>query len=117
MAQWLEEGDLPGDEWSGNESHFFFRGGCGPDIQPGERVYIVAHGRLRGYAPLVRVDREGWWGKGVSLVRHGGAVAVTIPRPIRGFQGFRYRWWDREDEVSFPWWRAETEPDSSSSRT
>ena len=119
--EWLEEGDLPGDDWSGLESQFFFRCGAAPRIEPGERVYIVAHGRLRGYAPLVRIDRYGQWYKGnraYGLVRRDGAVAVTIRKPIRGFQGFRYRWWKREDEEPFPWWRADTEGSAAaSSRT
>ena len=33
-------------------------------------------------------------------------VVVTIPpeAQTKGFRGFRYRWWNREDEVSFPDW-------------
>ena len=103
--EWLAEGDLPGEEWSGFESHFWL-GGMVPGIDPGERVYIVALGKLRGYAPLVareircsiRPDKS-------CLIRRGGAVAVTIYEPIRGFQGFRYRWWLRRDERPFPEWR------------
>jgi hypothetical protein len=101
---WIAEGDLPGTE-AKYESHFWIPPGV-PEIQPGERVYIVAHGRLRGYAPLVRV--EIYCQLRVSracLVRAGGAVAVTIPEPIRGFQGYRYRWWERADEVPFPNWQ------------
>jgi len=40
------------------------------------------------------------------LVRRNGAEAVTISDPIVGFQGWRYRWWDRSAEVPFPEWRA-----------
>ncbi len=38
-------------------------------------------------------------------------VVVTVPKkfgleePIKGFRGFRYRWWKREDEQPFPEWR------------
>ena len=103
-ADWIDEGDLPGTEWGSGDAgqsgwYDFYLGGPLPDIKPGERVYIVAHGKLRGYAPLVRVDHYNR-----SLVRQGGAVAVTIPEPIRGFQGWRYRWWDRSVEVDFPDW-------------
>jgi hypothetical protein len=35
----------------------FFLGGPIPDIKPDERVYIAAHRKLRGYAPLVRIER------------------------------------------------------------
>lgn len=102
--EWVAEGDLPGEPWSGNVYDFYL-GGPVPNIAPGERVYIVAHSKLRGYAPLVRVAvNDGGWG-GFSLVRHGGAVAVTIAEPIRGFRGWRYRWWNREDEMPFPLWR------------
>ena len=104
-ADWISEGDLPGQIWGSGDAgsdgwYDFYLGGPLPDIKPGDRVYIVAHGRLRGYAPLVRVDR-----RERSLVRQGGAVAVTIPEPIRGFQGWRYRWWDRSAEVAFPDWQ------------
>lgn len=73
---------------------------------PGERVYIVCEGKLRGYAPLLFIDdydnrSNGRW----ALVRGGGAVAVTIDEPIRGFQGFRYRRWEYKDEKPFPNWK------------
>ncbi len=101
--QWIDEGDLPGEPWNGEYEWDFYLYGVAPIIKPGERVYVVAHGKLRGYAPLVRIDGEP--GRSFSLVRRNGAVAVTIPEPIRGFQGWRYRWWDRAIEVPFPnWW-------------
>lgn len=100
LAAWVAEGDLPGEAWSGQDSHFYM-GGAPPVIKPGERVYVVCEGKLRGYAPLVRVER---YDRSYALVRRGGAVAVTIPEPVRGFQGFRYRWWERDVEVSFPEW-------------
>lgn len=105
---WLREGDLPGETWSGAESHFNL-GGDPPDTKPGERVYVVAFGRVRGYAPLRRIDRGQTWGEwrpgGFALVRRGGAVACTIPEGVRGFRGWRYRWWPREQEIPFPDWR------------
>lgn len=103
--EWIDEGDLPGEEWQGTtEYHFWFSGPI-PDSTPGERVYIVAHGRLRGYAPLVRLethctlrpDRH-------CFVRRGGAVAATVPWPIRGFRGWMSRTWDRKAEKPFPDW-------------
>lgn len=104
---WIAEGDLPGEPLSGYESHFWLSPFRDPRIEPGERVYIVAHGRLRGFAPLRRIelvcelnpDR-------MCLVRDGDAEAVTITEPIRGFQGWRYRWWDRAAERPFPDWQA-----------
>lgn len=82
------------------------------DLQPGDRVYVVAHGALRGYAPLVRIQHTE---EGFALVRAGGAVACTIcqgpddgagsPVPVKGFQGVRYRWWDRAVEGPFHEWQ------------
>lgn len=104
LAAWAQEGDAAGGEhgYSGTEWSFEL-GGNQPNITPGERVYIVCEGKLRGYAPLLFIDdlARGRYG----LIRSGGAEAVTIDEPIRGFQGFRYRWWKREDEKPFPNWK------------
>jgi len=108
---WIEEGDLPGDLKSllePGESWGFYTWGTRPEIERGERVYVVAHRQLRGYAPLVRLHYEERPGRGqgpVCFDRHGGAVAVSIDEPIRGFRGWRYRWWDRSAERPFPGWR------------
>lgn len=105
---WIAEGDPAGAEWSGTE--WVFTVPTVPKrIRPGDRVYVVAAGRLRGYAPLTRVDVlvELHTSRPV-LVRRGGAVPVTIERECKGFQGFRYRWWPREDEAPFPLWREPT---------
>ena len=113
---WLAEGDLPGNEWT-KRWYAFSIGGMRPDINPGERVYVVAFGRLRGYAPLVRLDSHmaerkdpPWRGDHLltyDLVRGGDAVALTIPEPIIGFRGWRYRWWLTTREIPFPEWRTE----------
>lgn len=104
-AEWLAEGDLPGEP-AQYQSHFWVP--TLPVIEPGERVYIVAHGRLRGYAPLVVAERVCRLRRDRGcLLREGGAEAVTIDEPIRGFQGWRYRWWDRADEYLFFGWRTE----------
>ncbi len=101
LDAWCAEGDIAGAEYTGSLWRFTTSGGR-PNITPGERVYIVCEDRLRGYAPLVRLRCEG---RSVNLIRGGGAVAVTIPERITGFRGWRYRWWDREDEERFPGWR------------
>ncbi|MEO8082544.1 MAG: hypothetical protein ABI780_01845 [Ardenticatenales bacterium] len=109
--EWLAEGDLSGDPSTG-QSYVFSTIGR-PESSRGDRCYVVAHGRLRGFAPLIDVCR---FDDGVvGLVRAGGAVAVTIPEPIIGFRGWRYRWWDRADEVPFPDWMT-ADVDSSISR-
>ena len=121
LAAWIAEGDPAGAPWSGVEWSFTL-GGHPPRIEPGERVYVVYNGRLRGYSPLSRVDKfeneddlSGYFGDledrpprrsvgGYALVRKGGAVAVTVDEYISGFRGFRYRWWDRQIERPFPAW-------------
>jgi hypothetical protein len=102
LDTWIEEGDPAGEQWSGEEWHFYL-GGSPPKIAPGERVYVVYNNKLRGYAPLVRIEHTGPFS--YALVRHGGAVAVTVDEPIRGFRGFRYRWWDHSVERAFPEWQ------------
>jgi hypothetical protein len=102
LDRWIAEGDPAGSEWSGEEWHFYLGGGV-PDCKPGERVYVVYNGRLRGYAPLVRVER--YAGGRFALVRHGGAEAVTVDEFIRGFRGWRYRWWETSAERAFPEWQ------------
>ncbi len=107
---WIAEGDAAGEPASGEEWGYYFstrpmkhlgvEGGM-PTISPGERVYVVAHGRLRGYALLTRLVA-----RPPCLCRGGGAVAVTIDEAIVGFPGWRYRWWPREAEVPFPGWRS-----------
>lgn len=104
LAAWIDEGQLPGDDESGEDWHFFLGGHPPKDIQPGDRVYVVCQWKLRGYAPLVRVEKD-VHGGGYALVRRGGAVAVTIDEPVKGFRGCRYRWWKREDEKPFPDWQ------------
>jgi len=105
LANWIAEGDaaILNPEWSGTLWRFS-TWGPRPDIIPGERVYVVYNNRLRGYAPLVWLDWRG--GRGGDFIRGGGAVAVTIDEPIRGFRGWRYRWWEQEMERPFPdWWK------------
>jgi hypothetical protein len=102
LAAWIAEGELPGEPWSGMEWDFYL-GGSPPNIEPGERVYIVCENKLRGYSPLIRI--EYYEGRTYSLVRRGNAVAVTIDRPITGFRGFRYRDWDYSEERPFPDWQ------------
>lgn len=101
MAAWLAEGDQPGEPWSGTLWEFT-TWGTTPRIDIGDRVYVVCENRLVGYSPLVRLECDMAYGKGlghIGLIRGGGAVACTIPTPIRGFRGWRYRWWNREAEV------------------
>jgi hypothetical protein len=84
-----------------------FLGGNKPPIGPGDKLYIVAHNRLRGYAPVTRLAGPEETGRGWAICRRGGGVAVTISAPIKGFQGFRKVWWSEQDERPFPEWKTE----------
>lgn len=102
LAAWIAEGDAAGDPWSGVDWEFTV-GGFKPVCEPGDRVYVVCEDALRGYAPLIRLEQEGdfrW-----LLVRGGDARAVTLREPIKGFRGWRRRWWNREVELPFPDWK------------
>jgi hypothetical protein len=99
---WIDEGDAAGEPETGEEWGWYTKDRLAPTIQPGERLYIVAWGWLRGWAPVTRVirERDSW-----VICRRGDAVACTIKTPIQGFRGLRTRWWDRAIEVPFPNWR------------
>jgi len=99
---WIAEGDAVGELPTGTEWSFYV-GARKPSIRHGERLYIVACGRLRGYAPVTRVAlaRPGQW----AICRQGGAVACTIDQEIRDFQGFRQPWWSRSHEMPFAGWQ------------
>lgn len=106
LKRWIGEGDAAGDTphpdtlagcrgyWWGVPSR--------PNVEVGERVYVVYDGRLIGYAPLDRISLHGGrWFLGRAL----GATAVTIDEEIKGFRGYRYRWWKLSVERPFPEWR------------
>ena len=103
--EWIAEGDAAGDPPTGEEWGWYTQHSLIRQIRPGDRFYVVAHGRLRGYAPVTRVQLSPI-GRGGAICREGGAVACTIDEPVPGFRGLRERWWRREDERPFPEWRA-----------
>jgi hypothetical protein len=102
--EWIAEGDAAGDPESGQEYGWWTRHSMIRQIKPGDRFYVVAHGRLRGWAPVTRIHLAAD-GRGGAIFRQGGAVAVTISEPVPGFRGLKKRWWDRADEFPFPEWR------------
>ena len=107
-SEWIAEGDAVGEPETGEEWGYST---CPrPPIEPGERLYIVAHGKLRGYAPVTRVVRAEHDGRNntprFEICRRAGAVAITIDEPIHGFRGWRRVWWPRDAERPFPEWRA-----------
>lgn len=105
IVRWVEEGDVAGEIWSGK--YYEFSIGGAPSIEPGERVYVAYDGQLIGYAPLVerRVERTAGGGHRTYLVRGGEACACTIDEYIKGFRGYRYRWWQLADERPFYDWK------------
>jgi hypothetical protein len=112
---WLAEGGLaPTDgttpePWDGETESHFWLPALPRNVHAGDRLYIVAHGYVRGYAPVAYVEDVCRLNPHrACLVRRGGAVAVTPcptggrPMYVRGFQGARERWWPREVEQPFP---------------
>ena len=103
LRRWIDEGDPAGESWSGQEWSWHIGSYPPNHTEPGDRCYVIYSGRLIGYSPIVRT--EGFDGRrGFCLVRRGDAVACTIEDRIKGFQGYRYRWWEREQESPFPDW-------------
>lgn len=112
LAAWIAEGDAAPAHGAGADSDtewWFETYGPLPIITTDSRLYIVCEGRLRGYAPIVRVmydEASVRCGQShLAFIRRGGAVAVTIDELITGFRGVRRRWWDRSIERPFPDWR------------
>lgn len=105
-AEWLAEGDQAGE--ADSRTLYYFRAGrhAPRDMTPGEdRVYVVAHGKLRGYAILDQIAYDPTGHGRFAFARRGGAVACTIDTSIVGFRGWRRRWWERIYERPFPDWR------------
>ena len=105
---WLAEGDCAGTPTTGAVYAWVTSSPVARYCRTGDRLYIVAHGKLRGWAVIGQVERfilalprPAQY----EINRAGGAVACTIPTAIPGFPGLRKRWWDRKLEVPFPDWR------------
>jgi hypothetical protein len=108
--EWIAEGDAASDKpgvvypsITGEEWGWYTRSPVARNIEVGDRFYVVAHGKLRGWAPVTRIGRDA--GGGWIICRKGNAVACSIPEVIPGFQGLRERWWPREREIPFLDWR------------
>lgn len=102
LRAWLDEGDGAGEEWTGR--YYDYSVATRPEIEIGERVYVVYNKRLIGYAPLALLSRDPTSKKWL-LTRAGGAVACTVDREIPGFRGWRYRFWRYEEEIPFHDWK------------
>jgi hypothetical protein len=104
--EWIAEGDASGDPETGEEWSWETRHPLARAIHPGDRLYVVAHAKLRGYAIVTRVTTDSdEYGYSYSIIRKGNAVACTIDEPIPGFRGIRFRWWQRDRERLFPEWK------------
>lgn len=101
--EWIAEGDAAGLPESGEEWGWYTHHSLARLITPGDRFYVVAWGRLRGYAPVTSLHDCGHGG--YVICRKGGAVACTIEQPIPGFRGLEKRWWSRDDERPFADWQ------------
>lgn len=100
--EWIAEGDAAGDPETGEEWGWYTEHSYKTLIRPGDRFYVVSHGRLRGYAPVTSAPGH----NGGPIGRKGGAIACTISEPIPGFRGLRKRWWSHADELPFPDWKS-----------
>jgi len=103
--EWIAEGDAAGEPYTGEEWGWYTRDPMALQTSPGDRFYVVAWGRLRGYAPVTRVQNQG--AGAYVICRRGDGVACTVPDDIPGFRGLRKRWWHRDCEVPFPDWKTE----------
>ena len=103
--EWIAEGDAAGDPPTGQEWGWYTSHRLAKSMKPGDRFYVVAHGKLRGWAPVTRVVVEGSDNDHYVICREAGAVACTIPEIIPGFRGLRLRWWPREQEQPFENWK------------
>jgi hypothetical protein len=101
--EWIAEGDSVGEPYTGEEWGWYTSHSFAATIKPGDRFYVVAHGKLRGWAPVTRLEDNGRGG--YCICRRGDAIACTLPFPIPGFRGLRQRWWDRSIEIDFPDWK------------
>lgn len=100
--EWLAEGDAAGEPRTGQRYEWHTRSRTALQARPGDRMYIVAHGKLRGWAPIEHVQN---FGDSFCIIRAGDAVACTLPDPVPGFRGLRVRWWVRHDERPFLEWK------------
>jgi hypothetical protein len=103
-VEWIAEGDAVGEPETGEEWGWYTKHSLIRVIKPGDRFYVVAHGKLRGWAPVTDIGIN-IYDRPVYIGRRGGAVACTIDETIPGFRGLRERWWPREIERPFPDWR------------
>jgi hypothetical protein len=76
-----------------------FRVANRPNVQPGDRCYMVHDGAIRGWTKVLEVRRSRivvnvktgeHMAPGLFIVRDPEWHALDEPIPMKGFQGFRY---------------------------
>lgn len=84
-----------------------------PNICPGDRVFYVEDGFVRGFASVVetvaggrrRCDTTGReWGEGFHVIMDARSWKWIAPIPMVGFRGWRY--WGRPVPATIGDWRA-----------
>ena len=105
-AEWAKaQGGGPG-------VHYFRRMGRVPqELKPGDKVFYVEDGYVRGFCTLMGID---WgeqeaicevtmrdWGNGAQLIMRADSWKWVKPIKMKGFQGFRY--FDQPYEVVGDW--------------
>lgn len=103
FLEWIAEGDAAGEPYTGEEWGWYTRDSLALQAKPGDRFYVVAHGLLRGWAPVTQVKTNA--PGSFVICRRGDAVACTLDIPIPGFRGLRTRSWSRDREIPFPDWK------------
>lgn len=110
---WLAEGDCSGDAPTGEEWGWYTKHGDARLIRPGERFYVVSHGRVRGYALVTAVLRRP---DTFVICRRAASMACTIvnvagdvetPVEVQGFRGVVKRWWALGMERPYPDWKTD----------
>ena len=102
--EWLAEGDCAGESNTGREYEWQTKHSLINQIEPEDRFYVVAHGKLRGYAIVTCVGVSFNDPDYDAITREGGAIACTINEAIKGFRGLRKVWWGRSQEHLFSDW-------------
>ena len=93
---WLQGGCEPGRLRS---FHVF---GDKPPCCFGDRLYVLAHNRIR--CRLIVDDVQPLRGGWMMFARFEQGMTVR-GATIRGFKGWQRRWWRDADEIDFPEWR------------
>ena len=91
----------------GGEYFRWFPMSCAPSVKPGDRMYYVEDGFVRGFAVVSRCGLSlanqcattgRVWPPGYYVVMDATSWRWIRPIPMRGFQGLRYVKWGGGDD-------------------